>query len=565
VRTARRQRRSLGGPLARVGLLLLALAGFIVVLVLATGRSASAPGRGLESMFQDDAVLVDNDSTVSVERALDTLKGLGVDRLRITVTWAQIAPDPVSGTRPRFEASDPAAYPDTMADGWARFDRIDLLAHDRGIAVDFDVSDPAPLWATEPGVAKGTVLGDHAPSAQEFGQFVTAVGERYSGRYKISVSPGSPKVALPRVSFWTIWNEPNQPGWLAPQYHRVDGTRRLFAPELYREYVDQAWAALHATGHGHDRILVGDLAPEGCTPGGQGNCAIYKKAERPIAPIPFLQALYCVNASYQRLHGAVATALGCPPSGGRAAFVRQNPALFHASAFTHHPYNFLVAPGVSDAGDPTFVPLANLGRLEAALDRSFVAYGSQRKLPLYLDEYGYETNPPNPFDGVPLTAQARYLDQATYLAWKDPRVEGISQFLLVDSAPDALYPKGSPRYWSTFQTGLEFADGRHKPSFAAYRLPVFLPHPTEVAGSTVLVWAMLRLALNHGTQRALIQWRPSGGSAFATVGRVTTTNPDGVFEVRVAVPHSGVIRVRWTSPGGQAYLSRPARVTVTVG
>jgi hypothetical protein len=56
--------------------------------------------------------------------------------------------------------------------------------------------------------------------------------------------------------------------------------------------------------------------------------------------------------------------------------------------------------------------------------------------------------------------QARYLDEADYLAWLDPRVRTLSQFLLRDAGPDRAYTPGSVRYWSTFQTGLEYHDGR---------------------------------------------------------------------------------------------------------
>ena len=92
--------------------------------------------------------------------------------------------------------------------------------------------------------------------------------------------------------------------------------------------------------------------------------------------------------------------------------------------------------------DAEFAPLADLGRLEQALDRSVAAYGVTRRLPIYLTEYGYETNPPNPFRGVAPATQAAYLDEAEYLAWRDPRVRTLSQFLLRDSRPRPRLPAG---------------------------------------------------------------------------------------------------------------------------
>ncbi|MGI8715349.1 MAG: hypothetical protein ACR2NR_19640 [Solirubrobacteraceae bacterium] len=71
--------------------------------------------------------------------------------------------------------------------------------------------------------------------------------------------------------------------------------------------------------------------------------------------------------------------------------------------------------------------------------------------------------------------QAAYLDQAAYLAWQDPRVRSLSQFLLRNSPPDTAYPRGSVRYGSTFQTGLEYRSGAAKPALSSYRLPIFIP------------------------------------------------------------------------------------------
>ncbi len=93
--------------------------------------------------------------------------------------------------------------------------------------------------------------------------------------------------------------------------------------------------------------------------------------------------------------------------------------------------------------DPNFAPLADLSRLEAVLDRAFTTYGVSRKLPLYLTEYGYETNPPDPFRGVAPKRQSLYLNEAQYLAAQDPRVRSLAQFLLYDSAPN---PAFAPRH-----------------------------------------------------------------------------------------------------------------------
>jgi hypothetical protein len=361
---------------------------------------------------------------------------------------------------------------------------------------------------------------------------VAAAGRRYSGSY---VPPGA-ATALPQVSFWSVWNEPNQPGWLAPQ-RGAAGT--LESARLYRGYVSAAVDALYRTGHRADTILIGELAPEGSE---------QAAPESPVPPIPFLDALYCVDGRQRPLTGAAAASAGCPAAGSPQAFVAAHPGLFDATGFAHHPYSFFLAPGTS-MSDPNFVPLADLGRLERALDTIFRTYSVSRRLPLYLTEYGYETNPPNPFRGVSPATQAAYLDQAAYMAWSDPRVKALSQFLLIDSPPDATYPKGSVRYWSTFQTGLVYLNGVPKPAFYTYRLPIFIRSPA--GSSTVAVWGMVRAARPGTTQRVDVQWQAAGGGAWRALAVVSTGNPTGGFTASVTPPESGSVRLAWTPPRGQ--------------
>src|SRR5437764_8732045 len=117
-----KRRSSMKQVLAGLALVIVAL---VVVAVVPTGRQgSSAPGtappsgpvpgggadRALGSMFQDDQHLVFSSAPV-VTRTLDFLKGLGVDQIRATVVWKDVAPDAFSsGAPPRFKATDPGAY-----------------------------------------------------------------------------------------------------------------------------------------------------------------------------------------------------------------------------------------------------------------------------------------------------------------------------------------------------------------------------------------------------------------------------------------------------------------------
>ena len=527
-------------------MLLAALAAVIVIVT--SSKPTRRVGRPVASIFQDDEKLLYSPGSTVVQ-TLDTLRGLGVDRIRVTVLWSAIAPAAGSYTRPAgFDGSDPAAY---GAAAWGPYDRLVVLASARGIAVAFNLTAPGPLWAMAKPAPNAKAAHQYRPSPSEFGAFVAAVGKRYSGAYAAPPGTAGGQRLLPRVSYWTIWNEPNQPAWLQPQWRLVAGRRVPDAPRLYRLYVDAAFAALKQTGHGPltDTFLVGELAPEGSESTGEAD---------PIPPMPFIRSLYCVDAAYRPLRGPSAPLEHCPSAGAPSAFVAEHPGLFQASGFAHHPYSFFLAPD-RQIGDPNFVPLADLSRLEHGLDRIFATYGVRRQLPIELTEYGYDTNPPNPYRGVPAARQAAYLNQAQYLAWQDPRVGSLAQFLLVDSGPDRSYPRGSPGYWSTLQTGLEYDDGVHKPSFDAYRLPIFVPVPVVRDGAKMIVWGMLRAARNGTTQRAQIQWQPTRGQ-YRTLATVSTSDPSGFISGHVSVPGAGSVRIAWTAPAGQVFYSRSVPV-----
>src|SRR5687767_12782825 len=116
------------------------LAALLALLILAAPAAGSARQ---ESMFQDDDHLIYPRDDGKVERTLDELKQLGVDRVRVTVAWRAIAPGNDQDRRPAFDATDPAQYPEGA---WANYDRIIRLARERGIGVNFNVTAPAPDW-----------------------------------------------------------------------------------------------------------------------------------------------------------------------------------------------------------------------------------------------------------------------------------------------------------------------------------------------------------------------------------------------------------------------------------
>jgi hypothetical protein len=492
-----------------------------------------------ESIFQDDAQLKANPIAT-----LSTLRSLGVARVRVSVTWASIAPSPGSSTRPaRFDAANPAAYPTAH---WRIYDTIVKDALADGIGLDFTLTGPAPLWATGAGAPAGSPRGLWKPSAHAFGSLVTAVAKRYSGSFDPTTGtplPGDPN-DLPKVSYWGIWNEPNYGPYLAPQ--ATDRSTVEVSPALYRGLVDAAWSALHANGHRSDTILIGELAPRGITVGGQpGNFG-------GMVPLRFLRALYCVDGSYNELRGSAAAARACPrTAAGSRKFAAANPGLFKAGGFADHPNDQGKAPTVQTWPNPgvnQFTDLPQLPALEHLLDRLQRIYGSHTQFKIYSTEYGYRTSPPGGFFASPAQA-AVWLNEAEYISWRNPRVSTYMQYELQDP-PGGNYP-----------TGLETKNGIPKATYAAYRIPIYLPVTRYGKGRRLEVWGCVRPA-HYATvqtgvaQHVQIQLQRGPHTAFQTIKTVRITNSRGYFDVSLAFPSRGTVRLAWTNPTGHTDYSR---------
>jgi hypothetical protein len=467
---------------------------------------------------------------------LDTLRKLGVDRVKVFLPWGDIAPDPTSRIPPPgFNAGDPAAYP---AANWALYDTIIRNAKARGLGIDLTVGEPPPLWAAGPGAPRG-IHPQWKPSPSDFDAFVRAVGTRYSGRY----TPPGASAPLPRVAFWSIWNEPNYGPDLKPQ--AIDHWQIEVSPHVYRGLLDAAWTALHATGHGHDTILIGELAPRGV------------QAANGMVPLRFVRALYCVDASFKPLQGVAAAERGCPATtAGSKAFPQQNPALFHATGFADHPYpQGQTPPNFVTPGEPDYADFATLGALATTLDRVQAVYGSPTRFPIWSTEFGYKTDPPLALQASPAQAAA-LLNWSEYLTWRNPRLRSYDQYQLEDP------PSSST---SKFVTGLEFAGGQPKATFYAYRMPLYLPQTSFPAGQAIEVWGSVRPArfaklVSHRDQRVRIQFQRSGRRRFSTVATVTLTDPYGYFDVHRTFPGTGAVRLAWSYPHGPQIFSRTVAV-----
>jgi hypothetical protein len=509
-------------------LLLLAAAGPLGVI-----RTAPALANPLQiSIMMDDDLLV-NGTDATRDKALLQMKALGVQYVRATVLWSVVA----RGTKPgpHFNPANPAAYPHH---NWDRFDNLVRSAHNDGIQIYFDVTGPGPRWAM--GTAPPSQRKSQPtwmPNASQFYKFVYAVGKRYSGKYKKEL-PKDHGV-LPRVGFWSIWNEPNQGGWLTPQSYRSPRLGKVipYSPFLYRRLYLQGRAALAATGHNNDFIAIGETSPTG-----RGA----PSSRNPLAPKLFIRELLCVDPQGVPYTGAQASARNC------GDFNTFGP--IRASGWAHHPYTRAVAPTAAPT-NPNDITIANLGDLTTLLDQLAVTTGHINSgLSVVASEFGYESNPPDPFAGISLDKQAAWINIGDFLAYSDPRVVAMTQFLLRDAPPNKLHHKGTKAYWDTYQSGLETHVGRRKPAFGAYMLPLVLfpsgKDATTGAPQTGF-WGQLRFR-PHGfpylatPYQVQIEFQRAGTTAWQPLGpQVSITNGQDFFAGTVPNPGPGLIRATW--------------------
>ena len=404
------------------------------------------------------------------ESAMNEIASLGVHSLRLVLYWHDVAPDPNSRIRPNFDATDPAGY------NWGRYQPVLDEAKRRGWSVLLTVSGPVPRWATNG--ARDTVT---RPRPKEFRMFMTAVSRKFGGD----------------VSRYSIWNEPNQPQYLMPQY---DARHRPVSPQTYRQLYFAARSGLAAANDKHP-VLIGETSPRGTS--------------HVVAPLTFLRGIACLNNAYRK------TSAKCKR--------------INADGYAHHAYTTRQGPLFKPPG-PNDVTIGVLSRLTTALDRAARTGMLPKHLPIYLTEFGIQSKP-DPFYGVSFSLQNEYRAISERMAYYNPRVVAFSQYLLRDDLPNA--PSGK---YGGFESGLRTSDGKAKPALAGFRLPL----AAKRSGGKVSLWGMVRLAT--GKTRAVIEYSSNDRSwrKLATV----TTNARGYFTKSAPYRKGRWWRLSWTAPDG---------------
>jgi hypothetical protein len=269
------------------------------------------------------------------------------------------------------------------------------------------------------------------------------------------------------VRYWLIWNEPNLRRWFEPT---LPGTyvRRLLNP---------AYKAIHRVNR-RARVAGGVTGPRGNVGG--------------VSPVDWLR--------------------GMARAGARL------------DAYAHHPH-----PG-SRSETPTrggcfgsrckTITLANLRVLQREVRG---AWG--RRVRIWLTEWGYQTNPPDQFLGVPPRLQAKYIGVAARRVYRARQVDMLIQFLYRDEPQP-----------ERFQSGLVTSAGRPKPSLYAFPFPL-----TRAAriGRVARLWGQIR----PRTGRQPYRLQLLGERRRPWLTPVRQTDRRGTFQVSVRLPRGAVVRV----------------------
>jgi hypothetical protein len=406
----------------------------------------AARAAGPEIGVADDRVLLA--SGAKAKALVSEWKRDGVDTVRIFAAWTRVVPGAKSKSVPKgFDPKNPAAY------DWYQYDLAVGLVRSAGMKVSLVLSGPSPYWAsTKPGKRSSS----YSPSPTQFANFARAAATHFASQ----------------VDRYVLWNEPNSGAFLLPQ-------KKVASADIYRKLVRAAYPVVKKADRGA-LVQIGALAPKGA-----------KRKNVTTSPLTFMREFGCVNAKYKKLKSGACKSYKAPTG----------------DAFAVHPYGAKTAPDSPPKGSED-INLATLGRLESMLDRlhRMGRLKGPKRMPLYVDEYGYQTNPPDKTSGIPPALQDLYDQRGAYLAWRDSRIKLLGQYIWYDE------PKVGGSY-ASWQSGVRYVNGKAKPSLKHF------PIPFAIDAKHNRLWGQVR---SGGRHKVTVQQRAKGASKWKTIKRPNT-------------------------------------------
>ncbi len=444
------------------------------------GVRASSPLAGI----QDDRVY--QVPVAEAESRVQTMVRMGARIIRVDTRW-----DLIASRRP----TNPKDQNDPAYD-WAAYDTIVDAAAKRGARILMTVWG-TPAWAADPAAPRSTRFPDFSRRprrAGDYGNFAYALASRYTPR---------------GVRDWEMWNEPNIPLFLRPQFAKVRGQWVNVSAGTYSAMAKSFYANVKQV-DADSRIAglvtapAGDQCPSSC-PG---------SADARTSPSGFLAAL---STSGLR-----------PPM----------------DVVSHHPYPITTPRDTNFAGS-SYRDLYNLDRFQTEVDRTYL-----RGKRLWLTEFGFATRKVGEYSlFVSEAEQAQYLQDAYRRVRPNGRIGMFVWYFLQDNAA-----------WGS---GLLQQDGTPKPAAEVFSLPMSLlsSAPISRGGRATLVG---QVRTTRRATEVTVQLRNDDG--WTAVSRVTTGR-DGSFAVTVRPSVTTTYRATWTGdvPSGtrQTKTSWPVTVRVT--
>lgn len=353
--------------------------------------------------------------------AFERVRQAGAQYALTPLTWEHIAPE----TKPAsWQPTDPL---DSNYD-WSEMDVWAINAVQAGLTPIFQVRS-APKWAQRCPFLGPDTPCDPDPAA--LAEFTTAAVKRYSGAY-----PG-----LPHVRYWQGLNEPNLSIFFQPQY--IDG--QAVAANLYRTLINSFYAAVKAV-NPTNLVISAGLAP-------------LDIPQISLGPMRFTRELLCMRGRNQPR-----------PSGGDCE------GGVHFDIFDVHPYT---TGSPAHQGGADDVQLGDLGKLQTLLraaDKAGRIKGAFKQTPLWITEFSWDSNPPDPGGLVPRILN-RWTAEAIHTAWK-AGVTDFFWFSLRDSARRAGEPWNESLESGLYYRGATIAADQPKPNLQAFRFP-FVAYPTK--------------------------------------------------------------------------------------
>jgi hypothetical protein len=350
------------------------------VLALALPATAGA-APGMEIAIQDDGILVAR-HYYDRDKALAQVKDLGATRIRINLGWSAVL-----GSQAKRRH-----MPHRLRYNWRKYDDAVNAALFRGLRVQLTITGPAPRWATG-----NHRVGVYKVNASRYGAFARSAARHFGWR----------------VDRYSIWNEPNYKGWLAPMKS---------APRIYRGLFRAGWRGIKSVAPGA-QVLIGETSP-------------YAIRGRATAPLKFLRGVTCTDRHWRR---------HCPG--------------LYADGYAHHPYDFKHRPEFRYPGADN-VTIGTLYRMNFALAKLSFTHAlrtrSNQPLPIYLTEFGYFQSGKY---RIGAGRHAAYLRRGFKIAQDNGQVRSMLQYLLTSP----------PKPWDFFDTGILTRGGRPTAAYSALR------------------------------------------------------------------------------------------------